>query len=459
MDPLTFSVELEAVYFFTLGPVDIYNDPHLAPVVDMSPQGNPDFTMHDYGRWDDTKAEMIRRVSCAIENCLCGLPQSCRGEVASLEGDPVLSRYQDWKVETNKATVIRDPEPRPEYEGLWKLDLEVQSPMMYATEGSFKEVEAVANMLRASFRAAVPPCCEMRVLVGAGSNLVPFPIFIRIAAICWAVDRFLQQMHPISRHYNRWHGARRQTARLDQAEAVEEAEQVKAIPVEKQDIPILEYVNRARPKRLSTEFKRTLSRNDFNLILFQERNICLGPYRPYLPGRPLTRIDRPNILQGAIQLFGCRSYGAVAYLINHNSLGVYNFNYYSDENTEYKDPKATVEFCTAAGSLDGHWVSTHARICTGIAQFAASAAEENVWRMIYECHDADMEGTEYDLIDLLLDLGLAKEAETVQYRFKMNRNTGEPFRTFLSSDAITYEDGVADGNHETDRATHSGRAR
>ncbi|KAI2781606.1 hypothetical protein F4815DRAFT_466770 [Daldinia loculata] len=455
MHPLTFSVELEAVYFFSLHPIDIYNDPRLAPVVDMSPQGNPGFTIHYYNRWDDMKAEMIRRVSFAIKNCLSELPQPCRGEVVSLEGDPVSSQYQEWRVESGKATVKRDSRPRPEYEGLWEIDLEVQSPLMYATEVSFEEVEAVTNMLRATFRAAVPPYCGMRVFVGAGSNSVPLPTFIKMAAICWAGDRILQQMHPISRHYGRWRKGPREMARVDQGE---EAEQAEARPGEKQNIPIQEYINKARPKRLLTEFKRTLPRSRLNIILSQERNIYFNTYEVHRPGQPLEPTTRPDILQGAIQLFSCRSYGAVANLIDTNSLGAYNFNHYSDEKTEEEDTKVTVEFCMAASSLDGHWVSTHARICTGIAQFVASAPEENVWRMIYECHGAEIDKTGYDVIDLLLDLGLAKEAETVQHRLKMGSYFRETLRSFLTSEAITYEDGVADGNDETDPAMRSGRA-
>ncbi|KAF3065143.1 hypothetical protein GL218_02512 [Daldinia childiae] len=455
MHPLTFSVELEAVYFFSLRPVGIYNDPRLAPVVDMSPQGNPGFTMHSYNNLDGMKAEIIRRVSYAIKNCLSELPQSYRGEVVSVEGDPVLSQYQEWKIKSGKATVKKDSRPRPEYEGLWDVDLEVQSPLMYAAEASFKEVEAVTNMLRATFRAAVPPFCGMRVLVGAGSSSVPLPTFVKMAAVCWASNPILQQIHPISCHYNRRRKDPRETAQLDQGE---KAEQTEAKPVDKLDIPIQEYINKARPKRLLTEFKRTLPRNMLNIVLSLERTIPFNTYEVHRSGQPLEPITHPDILQGAIQLFSSRSHGAVANLINTNSLGAYNFNCYSDENVEEKNTKATVEFCMAAGSLDGRWVSTHARICTGIVQFAATAPEENVWRMIYECHGAEIDKAKYDVIDLLLDLGLAKEAETVQYRFVVGSYFGETLQPFLTSKAITYEDDVADVNDETDQAMRSGRA-
>ncbi|KAI0119419.1 hypothetical protein F4814DRAFT_239124 [Daldinia grandis] len=139
--------------------------------------------------------------------------------------------------------------------------------------------------------------------------------------------------------------------------------------------------------------------------------------------------------------------------MNTKLLGACSFNHYGDKNTKDK----TVEFCLATGSLDGRWVSTHARICIGIGQFAASAAV-NVWRMIYDCNSAEIDKAGYDVIDLLLDLGLAKEAETVQYRLKMGRYFEETFWPFLSGEAITYQDGVADGNHETGHAMGSGRA-
>ncbi|KAI1415200.1 hypothetical protein F5Y13DRAFT_156925 [Hypoxylon sp. FL1857] len=58
------------------------------------------------------------------------------------------------------------------------------SPAMYASEGAFKKVEAVTNMLRTAFRTAVPLSCGLHVHVGLGSELLPLGTLKRMAAIC-----------------------------------------------------------------------------------------------------------------------------------------------------------------------------------------------------------------------------------------------------------------------------------
>lgn len=111
--------------------------------------------------------------------------------------------------------------------------------------------------------------------------------------------------------------------------------------------------------------------------------------------------------------------------------GAYNFSNYDDE-LKKKETKKTVEFRQAAGSLDGHWVSSYAKICVGIGRFAEVAAEGNLWRLIYDCHRAEVDKTKYDVLDLLLDLGLAKEAEIVQHRLETAGHVAETLRAFSS---------------------------
>ncbi|OTA94863.1 hypothetical protein M434DRAFT_394377 [Hypoxylon sp. CO27-5] len=121
------------------------------------------------------------------------------------------------------------------------------------------------------------------------------------------------------------------------------------------------------------------------------------------------------------------------------SRGAYNFNNYDSRliMRPNKDTKKTVEFRQAAGSLDGRWVSTYAKICVGIGRFAEVAAEGRMWRLIYDCHCADVGKAEYDVLDLLLDLGLTEEAEIVQYRLEMDSHVAETLRVF-SSKTVSY---------------------
>ncbi|KAK6951919.1 hypothetical protein Daesc_006444 [Daldinia eschscholtzii] len=346
MAPITFSVELDAVFFFALYPIKNDDDTHLAPVTDLSPLNHPGITSPTYQHLRNMKTEM--------------------------------------------------------------------SPVMYATERGFFEVGFVSNRLRATFRAAVPTSCGMRVYVGTGNGLFPLSAMKRIASICWASDRVLQQMHPVSRHYNNWCKGPRIMTRLAEGE---ETEQSDGDTMVRQDIPLQEYINKTQPKRLSTKFDRAFSRHTLNGILSEaEQHVSPFICEIHDEDQSLKPVKGPNILKGAIRLFECCDYDAVAKFMDTNLHDAYKFFYYPSAHWKEEYPRPIIEFSMAAGSLDGHWISTYAKICTSIVRFATGAAEEDIWRMIYDCHVANTDNTRYDIFDLLLDLGLAKEAETVQRR-------------------------------------------
>ena len=78
--------------------------------------------------------------------------------------------------------------------------------------------------------------------------------------------------------------------------------------------------------------------------------------------------------------------------------------------------KPTVEFRLASASLDGEWIATWARICAGVVRFALYASPTEYLDVIKR-----MDGAEYDVIDLLDDLGLIAEAEVAERRLQQNR--------------------------------------
>ncbi|KAI1805427.1 hypothetical protein F4811DRAFT_222372 [Daldinia bambusicola] len=422
MAPPAFRVELDAVYFSSSDPKFDGGGARLAPILDMSPHYRPDSKFVRFSRRplrdrvDPMEDQMASHVSQTIHNGLSKLPQSHRGEVCPPGGDPILSQYQEWKANSNMRAVDEDITPANQGVGVT-----VESPIMYATEPSFREVEAVSNLLRATCRAAVPISCRLRVIVSAASEKPPLLTLKRMTAICWASDQILQQMHPVSCYHERFYKGPRETTDLAQGE---EAEQLGADAMTWQGISIQEYINKAQPKRLSTKFDRVLSRDTYNAILCDMdqnlNNIFHFNDDLYDHRRDSERSSEatkgPDILNGAIQLLNCRDNDAVSCFMRRNFDKEYCYYPRFDGSQEEGCLRPTVDFTKASGSLDGYWVSTHAKICVGVVRFAADAADGNLWRLIYDCHVANADPARYDIFDLLLDLGLAKEAETVQRR-------------------------------------------
>ncbi|OTA94862.1 hypothetical protein M434DRAFT_394376 [Hypoxylon sp. CO27-5] len=211
MAAFTFGVELEAAYFYTTKPgkAGIISSRHeeLAPVIDMSldaiQRRNPDFASERFRVDEYMLLELERYVAEVVQDFVNALPETSRGEVIPLTKDPILNQYRQWRVGHDN-TIMLDFSRSYTYTTLRWAPLEVQSPAMYATEGAFKEVEAVTDMLRTSFRTTVNPSCGLHVHIGWGPKLFPLEMLKKMAAIVWAGDCLFQQMHPVSRRHNRY---------------------------------------------------------------------------------------------------------------------------------------------------------------------------------------------------------------------------------------------------------------
>ncbi|KAL7629191.1 hypothetical protein AAE478_000711 [Parahypoxylon ruwenzoriense] len=162
---------------------------------------------------------------------------------------------------------------------------------------------------------------------------------------------------------------------------------------------------------------------------------------------------RASIWEGLAQIGACETAAAVGRLM-HGVEGHrlnYNFYFYTpDALTEHEvgttDPDnpnpRTIEFREGAGTLDGPWVATWARICAGIADWCRRARVDDflaVLDRIARQEDKDQAalaarkaGVEvedypdeeyYDVCDLLEDIGLFAEAAWVRRR---ERESGPP---------------------------------
>ncbi|KAI2463433.1 putative amidoligase enzyme-domain-containing protein [Annulohypoxylon bovei var. microspora] len=468
MTTLTFGVELEAAYFYTRrhDQLDGIRESiaGLAPVVDMTyetfKRRNPKAPRCSHLSQVERDSDMERLVAWEIHDFVDNLPQSSRGELIPLTGNPLQDSYREWKIEGDLSIKLNEED----HGDLEFTGLEVISPAMFATESAFREVKAVTEMLRQTFRAAVPPSCGLHVHVGQGPDYFPFETLQKLAAVCWAGDLLFQQMHPVSRRSNDHCLGLRIKSNLAYGDKAEqhstpnddlsggdvkkllsstvlsgwEAGAQHLIAAAKPAVSIQEHINRGRPKRLTTTFNRTLLRSEHAVMPSpEELDICGIPaYGVILPDEPFEPLEGADIMTGATELFRCLNYYAVATLMSTGGRGAYNFENYGDIKKHAEKSKEstnkTIEFRQAAGSLDGHWVATYARICVGIARFAQNAKMPDLWRLIYECHHAEKYKDQYDVLDLLQDLDLASEAKVIQSRLKTGAHVAEMLRPFLS---------------------------
>ncbi|KAI2641676.1 hypothetical protein GGS26DRAFT_536397 [Hypomontagnella submonticulosa] len=447
MAALSFGVELEAVFFYPTRGEDVIFDDDLPPLPDINDktvrQRNPGIPSDDDVLRTDMDADMMRLVLLAIDDCVSKLPQSSRGTLVPFPDDAELNEYRRWQVEEERIPLVY--KHYPEWTYITPVGLEVKSPAMYATESAFREVEAVTNMIRTTFRTAVPPGCGFHVHVGLGPNPFPVCTLKRLATVCWAGDLILQHMHPVARRYNDYCVGPRAASLLSRGYEAGHFEPCggwrdSPVQFDPSDIPVLEdhtaiqeHINTGRPRRLPSNFTRTLPRGMFeDTPSEEERKWCEG-YTDIEFGhsRFAARSDA-DILQGAAELLRCQTAHAVQQLMGFGR-GAYNFEHYQ----EYGDillrrisSKRTVEFRQAAGSLNGDWVSTYARICVGMVRFAHTAPIGDLWRVVYDCHCEETYNTQYDVLDLLLDLGLCEEAKTVQYRLETGEYNAEMMNAF-----------------------------
>ncbi|KAF3060957.1 hypothetical protein GL218_03434 [Daldinia childiae] len=74
--------------------------------------------------------------------------------------------------------------------------IEIQSPALWATDESFKEIEHVTNVLTYNYRLRVNPTCGFHVHVGNGTDFFTGEAIRRLGMFLWAADPTLSRLHP-----------------------------------------------------------------------------------------------------------------------------------------------------------------------------------------------------------------------------------------------------------------------
>ncbi|KAI1458193.1 putative amidoligase enzyme-domain-containing protein [Annulohypoxylon moriforme] len=132
-----------------------------------------------------------------------------------------------------------------------------------------------------------------------------------------------------------------------------------------------------------------------------------------------------GVWAGIREIFSCSTSCVIEWLLRAGDRPNYSLAVYSCFGLDKRGTRpGTIEFREAAGTVDGLWAETWARICVGLTNFAIHAPVEkylavlsNIDRAADEGGD---EGAAYDVLDLLDQVGLSAEAELVEKRLLEN---------------------------------------
>ena len=259
----------------------------------------------------------------------------------------------------------------------------------------------------------------------------------RAAALTWAADGFLCHIHPPERAINKFSAPARVYSAL--AQGVEQGHIKNSLGVISLlvDIPMI-----ANPAPFRLDGLLPAKDLPSHIIQVPRQDDKLFPaLRPENPGaEEVKRFDThgqkygrlelnasadvqvKTVLRGVEYLSECTSRSAVAAMLETSIVSVvtsrlnYNFiNYQSCEGEGFEPSSGTAEFREAAGSLSPEWITIWAQICVGIFRFARQASDARFRTVITKLAMAEAAaggvGSEkYDMVSLLLDLGLVPEA-------------------------------------------------
>lgn len=365
---------------------------------------------------------------------------------------PYLRHYQTWESKPDGS--IRLPngdEPTlGQYLGYGWIGVEITSPALWNSPGSFREVQAVCTFLQQEYWILTPESCGLHVHIGQGPGEIPTPHLQNIAALLLAADPILAQMHTPSRRENQHCLSNRLFSAVAQGQTA-----VQALKKGKFSVK-----GKIKTLTLSTDLVREMPvlGADVDLSIAFPREI-LRSY-PVRPGEALTypeqceeaimydELNPPRSIPCCVQeILSVVQPQAVAILMGDPPDGgpgtmAYHFANYNVGLFGIPECKKTIEFRQSAGTVDGNEAITYVKIYLGLCEFACRANLATLWPVILKCAQADViapesyaSGTEttcstsgaakWDIFALLVDLGLVQEAKGLQ-QMLLNRANARP---------------------------------
>lgn len=313
----------------------------------------------------------------------------------------------------------------------WDVDwvgVEVTSPAMWSTQESLNEVRNAVDLLKRTYRIVTSEACGFHIHVGQGPNHIPLTDLRRAAALFFAADPLLAQLHPAHRLDNVMcmgirlfsevaHGmtvAGTASELLQLHDVGEDAvpqdadrnlHSVTNIVVPDASTP--PAFDRQIPRGMLHGYPRTRPGDGPRVP-----PTIVGRYNAYMPrgifGCVRELLSAPKydvlavLLQGSGQMPGHRM--------------AYNFSNYDQYKRRDPNMARTIEFRQPAGTLDADEIISLAKAHIGLFEFAVSAPFVQLWSVIARCAQADARPNEtsFDVLDLLASAGLGDVAHDLQ---------------------------------------------
>lgn len=392
---------------------------------DIERQGQPVFIPESQCTYDGVDLCCYKTIQSTIEQDLGIVDPATRvlppGQPAT-EDYESLEGYSKWTVKPDYSIML--PENHGilgKFRGYHWVCVEVTSPALWATPDSFEEIKKVCELLRTNFFTLITDSCGLHIHWGRGSGWVPVHHLRKAAALLLACDPLLAQLHPESRKDNYHCLSNRYFSEVAQgtlnAEQVNESidqEALKSLAFDQCGGRETEYAGSSRI------FSRRIPAGSLEGYAFKPERVPVSLEKFHTSLRVPQSI--PN---AARQLLTCSLPEAVGRLM-HSSSKIsarklaFNFRNYTPGFYGEPDVKRTVEFRQCAGTLDGEEVTAFAKLYIGLCELAGKATINDLWRLILKCAEAEVAAAQWpdvtgdDVFDILIEAGLAQEAEALQ---------------------------------------------
>ncbi|KAI1087059.1 hypothetical protein F5B19DRAFT_476860 [Rostrohypoxylon terebratum] len=86
-----------------------------------------------------------------------------------------------------------------------------------------------------------------------------------------------------------------------------------------------------------------------------------------------------------------------------------------------RQPKRTIEFRQAAGTVDPEEIVAHAKIVVRLCEYASVTTTEELWKTIGDLAVGEAHNDWYDVFDFLVDLNLEAEARVIERHMAKER--------------------------------------
>ncbi|KAK8112354.1 uncharacterized protein PG998_008811 [Apiospora kogelbergensis] len=296
------------------------------------------------------------------------------GKITSPPG-PSSQRYQNntaerkyflWSLDTDaslKAPRLGGQDVPAGNPTLSWLGLELVSPAVTDEASSYADLERVINLVKAKYYVNANLTCGLHVHTALGINPVPLRGLRRCAALCFAMDSVVAELHP--RH------------RLKTAFAN----------------PVRTASNAAMG-RTAVDASEHYAESPHN------------QYKWFIKLDPPPDVDIRGVVH---QILRCTGAGPVAWMMATSFLAA-NYNFSQFGNPDVANP--TLEFRQHEGTADTTRISAWARFCAGLFRYAVlELTDEKLAEVVALCEDAekDKSGRLY-LYELLELLGMTDQA-------------------------------------------------